>query len=144
MKIYRLTDRIPLSIKSGNEVVWFQVRPLAFSEKAEIASLSAIEHGIERKNKLEAVKLALRYCLKGCKGIKNSDDTEYNIEFFPDGSLTDDCAEDLLNTDISPGLIMAAFSLINGVSSKVIDPSTGKEIEGIEFHLGDVKSVGKP
>lgn len=143
MKVFRLTDRIPLSIKIGEETIFFLVRPLSFDEKAKISSLAMIDSGLERRDSLAAVKMCLKHCLKDVKGIKNHDDTDYKLEFDDAGNLSDQCIDDLLNCEVSASLIMASFSLVQGISEHVVDPTNGKIIEGIKFHIKETKSLGK-
>ena len=132
-RIYRTTDRISLSVDDLTIVI----SPLSVHQKALVEEAAK---GGGTSNLLKASLEAVRYSLKDIRGVVDSDDKEYTLEFNPDGSLTDQCLDDIFNIQESTKLISIALNLVNGVPEKFYDLSTGNPLEGVSF----VESKEKP
>ncbi len=91
-----------------------------------------------RQDSLHAVKgarLAVKYAVKSVEGLEDMQGNPYVAETGPDGNLTDACVDDLLNTVETGKMITACSQLISGVPLAIIDPSTGKPLEGVSIEL---------
>lgn len=125
MKIYRVTDRIP--VKIGD--VEFKISPLSFIQRQEIqAKIIEAENGVPM-GLMEAARLAVKYAVKDLTGVTDSEGAEYTLE-FENGVLTDNCVDDLLNSDDSQRLQLLCTTLIQGVPKKLVDDK-GNEIKGV-------------
>jgi hypothetical protein len=130
MKVYRLTDRIPVKIDG----VTFMVAPLSFEQKAEILGCKKIVKGEETEDHAKMVWLSIKYSVKSVTGLQNQDGSEYVIELV-DNSLSDATISELLSLPIQGKLATACANLMNGVSKY--------DIEGVEIDLDNVQSVKK-
>lgn len=132
MKIFRMTDRIP--VKIGELTVWFG--PLTYDQKAEINGLVQMRSGEEKVDGYRLAFLSLKYGVKGVDGVKDSEDKPYQVEFEESGmALTDDCTMDLIGLGDSQKVIMAVTRLVNEIKEY--------EIQGVKIDLKGVKSTKK-
>lgn len=128
MKIYKTTDRLDICIDD----ITVTVAPLNYIHKSEVqAKLVEAANGDTMAGLLGA-RLAVQYAVKKIKGISNSDDTPYELEFEGD-IITDGCADDLLNSFLSLKLQLVCYSLLTGVTEEFLDPSTGQKLEGVDL-----------
>lgn len=122
MKIYSLKDRLTVHI---GELV-FKLAPLSFKQKSEVQALMA------NKKELEGVRLVVKYAVKDIEGVETLEGKKYVLEMDESG-LTENCLDDLLNLENSAEISLACASLINGIPKEIVDPETGKAIEGIKI-----------
>jgi hypothetical protein len=123
-KIYKTTDKI--SVKIDDIVV--QVSPLSFEQKCDIQAL--LVSG-DPMSVVRAASMAIKYGVKGLEGVENADGSLYVLETDENGSLSDQCVDDLLNIDQDDKLSLVCTSLLNGIPKDIVDPQTGKKIKGI-------------
>lgn len=134
-RIYRTTDRIKVTIDD----VEFKIAPLTLGQKKEIQSY--LYKSVSEKDLLaaqDAAILAIKYAVKGVKGLLDSNNEEYQIK-SEDNKLHDDCIDELLNIKMSDKLAAVCTSLVHGINTEIIDHSTGKKIEGISFEESDTE-----
>lgn len=127
-KIYKCSDRLP--IKIGD--IEFKISPLSFQNRSEIQSLLVLAQGGDMNKAVEGSFLAIKYALKGIKGVENFDGTPYELSFDSDGTLTDDCVSEVLNLECFPKLAALAVALINGVPDKT-------DLEGVTLLYRETK-----
>lgn len=122
--VYRITDKV--DIKVDDIVV--TISPLNYKIKADMQAC------VMAGKPMDAAVLALKNSIKGIKGLKLHDGSEYELEFESDGSLKEDCITDLLNIPESDKLNVIAISLINGMpQGEFLDPQTKKPMDGVKF-----------
>lgn len=130
-KIYKTTDRI--TVKIGDLQV--KISPLSLDQKNEIQSLML--EG-QKKNSIpiltESTLLAVRMCVKEISGLKNSDDTDYKLE-FEDGKLTNACISDLMNMEESVNLQKVCAAFITSIPKDF-------DLEGVEIIKPEKKNQG--
>lgn len=124
--LYRTSDRIDVKV-DDLEVV---ISPLSFAQKTVIQN-SVLEQTAEGATKGAA--LAIKYSVKGIRGIKTMDGKDYEVEFDSDGNLTDECLDDLLNISHSQKIMIMSLNLINGVPKEFVNPETNEKLEGVSF-----------
>lgn len=128
--IYSITDKI--EIKVDDLVV--VISPLHYKVKSDIHS------EIINGKTMDAAILALRHGIKEVRGLSRQDGSSYSVEFDPEGRLSDDCVNDLLNIPESSKLNLIAISMVNGIpKGDFIDPETKTPLEGVQF----VKKTGR-
>lgn len=127
-KILRMSDRLHLKIDD----ITFVIAPLNYFRKQELASCTKIVKGEEHFDLVKSQALYIKYALKEVIGLKNYDDSDYELEFEGD-CLTDDCVSEILNLEQREKLNISAWQLLNGV----------KELENVEGVELEVKSSGK-
>lgn len=129
MKIYKLSDRIKLRIAD----VELTLAPLTRVQKYDIqSSIFKWESTKEATHLIEGSFKAVKYGVRGISGVHGLDGSEYKLSFDGD-VLSDDCVEELLNSELSNEITVSAISLLNGIPKKIINPMTGKELEGVEI-----------
>jgi hypothetical protein len=117
----------------------FEVSPLKFQQKAEVMGALYSKSGVTIENAALSTFKILKYSLKGIKGLKTIDGSDYALEFDDEGNLQDSCADDLLNIEQSNLLQVALNNFLNGVPEKLIDPQTGEELKEVELIRKDFK-----
>ncbi len=133
MKIYKRSDRVTIRV---GEVV-LKVSPLSLAEKAEISQL--LVNGRVKgviQDLLRGTLLAVKYSVKSVEGFQDGDKKPYQLTF--DGEyLSDECAEELLNTELNSKLNVICGSLISKIPDVFTD-AEGNKLEGVEvINTGD-------
>lgn len=128
-KILRMSDRIHLKIDD----VTFELAPLSFSRKQELASCTRIVKGEEHYDLLRAQFLYIKYSLKKISGVFDYDGTEYTLSFEGD-SVTDECVSEIMNLDQRNKLTVSAWQILNGIKD-LEDPVTGEKLDGVELKV---------
>jgi hypothetical protein len=128
IKIYRMTDRIPIKIGP----VEFLIGPLSYQQKQEILSQGQMKEGDFVANEMSMAALAIKYQVKEIKGVKDLEGTEYKVEMNGNG-LTDNCVSEILQLENSALLIAALANMLNGIK----DP----KIKGVEVRLPKAKNA---
>lgn len=128
MRIFKSTDRVKIKIDD----VTITVTPFTYEQKIEVQSimLQAAEGNIIKG--IEGAKLALKYSLKEIEGVELMDGSSYELE-LENGVLTDECVEELLNSEITTKLTLISIALLTGIKSEFLDPQTGKKLEGVSL-----------
>lgn len=135
-KIYTINDKIP--VKIGDII--FYISPLKYSQKCELQSYmtKAIEDNNMQLAQDAAFK-AIQYSVKDVKGLTHMDGSEFRVD-IEEGILSEESVDNLLNIEHSTKLAALCTSLINGIANKIIDPYTGKTMEGISFEVTEKKN----
>jgi hypothetical protein len=126
MQVYGLNDKISIKIDD----ITIIVSPLSYKQKGEIQSL--ISRYSETKDSMDLIEgsfKTLKYAIKEIKGAK-SGDNDFSI-VLENGIASDDSIEALLNSSISGKLTTASLALLNGIPKEIINPITGKALEGV-------------
>lgn len=130
--VYKTTDRI--RIKIGE--LEFKLAPLTFDQKRQCSQSSRVESGKLIEDGLMTAYKSLHFSVKEVKGLINPDGTEYKLSFDDNNNITQDCIDDLFNFEFSERLMIACYNLVSGIPKVIIDPVTGKPIEGVEIVQG--------
>jgi len=136
IKILRTTDR--LTIKIGE--VELKLAPLSMFQRQELLAHVEKADGNNIHDVRKGTTLAMKYSIKDISGIETLDGDTYKLEFDAENSLTDNCVNELLNTEVSGKMVLAAYSMIYGMPSEIRD-SEGKRVEGVEVVLGKSQEV---
>lgn len=134
-KILRRSDRLTVKIDD----VTVKLAPLSIHQKVEIQT--AMHNGRSKADLGEltrGVVLSLRYGVKGIDGVQDADGNAYALAFEGD-ALTEQCADDLMNLEITQKLSMVCAGMLNGIPSDFTD-LYGNPIDGVEL----VKSSKEP
>jgi hypothetical protein len=130
-----MKDRIRLKIGE----VSFLLAPLSNFQKSEIASFSKTKSGNEVFDLFKAQHYYVKYAVKGIEGVKNYDDSDYKLEFEGD-FLSDGCVSEIFSMPVKDKLAYSCFQLLNEIPDKLIDPSNGEPLQGVEL---DIVPTGK-
>ena len=127
MRIARLTDRFKIKL----EDVTVTVAPLSGRQKLEMTSMiKQREDGKLYIDKASQEHYLVKHSIKSLEGLKDHDEQEYKLEL--DGEyLSDDCAEEVLSFLVNTYFTSANTQAMNGIFGEVINPMSGKPIEGI-------------
>ena len=139
VKIYRTTDRV--NIKIGD--LTFKLSPLSFYQKMEVTSQKTIEEGQSVEDIMKMTFMSIKFAVKEVEGFVTVDGSKYELSFDEQGNLTDQCVEELLNSEVSEELMYSALNMVNGVPSVIRNPITGAKIEGVEIVTGKSKRRSK-
>lgn len=127
--IYRKNDLI--SLKIGD--LTFNVKPMTYIERVEVMTCLSNVEGTVVENAAKATFLAMKYTIRKLDGAFLVGGEKYKVEIAEDGYISDESIDDLLNIEQSGNLGKALHNFLKGVPAKLIDPRTGKELEGVEI-----------
>ena len=127
MRISRLTDRFKIKLDG----VTVMVAPLSGRQKLEMTSMiKQREDGKLYIDKPSQEHYLIKHSVKSIEGIQDYDGKDYVLDFDGD-SLSDDCAEEVLSFLVNTYFTVANTQIISGIMGDVINPISGKPIEGI-------------
>lgn len=132
-----MTDKIKIKIHD----VTVSVSPLSFAHKGEIQSLMMEAAKGDVKAGLEGTKLCIKYAVKSIEGVEDIDGNKYELE-KENGFITDDCVEELLNSEMSAEISLSCIALLNNIPTQILDPTTNKPLKGVKV-LRSGKSKAK-
>lgn len=137
MKIYRLSDRVPLRVKG----LTFWLAPLSYEQTKELRSLVKMTAGAEKLDPMVLASMSVRMSLKDVEGLENHDGTPYVLEFGPDGLMTQECFDEIvMGCEATPELMDVVSKLWN----RGFAPDSMKDIEeGVVVDFSAVRSVKK-
>lgn len=120
---------------SEEEKLEFKFSQLNYFTRNKVAALTTeYKAGQIQVNSALAAFYNIKYALKEVKGLVDEKGKPYKLQFEDDKScLTDNCVDELLATQLSDNLIYVGLQLGANIPNKIINPSTGLEIEGVEI-----------
>lgn len=130
-----LDAKFELKIGEGNEQVTFIIRPLKYPEKQIITSVStSMRSGELHIDGSSIAFYSLKYALVDVKGLIDADGNEWKLKREEGKDYnTDECIDQLMNTPVNEALIYAGSKLMSGIPKEILDPATGKPLEGCEI-----------
>ena len=136
--LLRKSDRVKVKI----DELELEMAPLSFAAKMEINEvlIGASENDLGAS--MKASRIAMKHAIKSIKGIECLDGSKYELELEGD-LLSDECVDDLLNLEHCPKLMIASTSFLKDIPTEIVDPSTGKKLEGVEVKLPKGKKKTK-
>lgn len=135
-----ITEDFKLSIEAGEDKVTFTYRQLTYRIKNLIAgAVTSVKQGQVYIDTALSCFYHIKYAVKAVEGITNKDGTPYELRFTDDKkeALADDCADELLALSFGSKLIYASQQLLNSIPSEIVNPITGKKLEGVELIVDD-------
>jgi hypothetical protein len=117
-KIYRLKDRIPVQI---DDIV-FLVSTLTYEQKEEIQMI-LFNASRDPLAAVRASRLAIKYAVKGVRGIEDQDGNPYELS-FENGVLTNETIDELFNLEETTKLAVVCSTLLNGIPREIMNPVT--------------------
>lgn len=127
-RIFKKSDRITVTVDG----ITVKLAPLTIHQKVEIQT--AMFNGRQQADLKEATRgvvQSLRYSVKGIDGVEDSDGNPYTLKFEGD-VLTEECADDLMNLEITQKLTMVCAGLLNGIPKEFTD-QFGNALEGVQL-----------
>lgn len=121
------TDRIPVTIDD----VTFWIRPLSWHQKMDIMSEDSVTKGDFKNGRQTTIK-AIKYAIKNVSGLVTIDDEPYELKFDPDGLLTNECVDELLNLPFGSKVVTSCYAFVPGVPDAITD-AKGNPIEGVKL-----------
>ena len=130
---------------SAKEKLILKFRQLTYFERNKVASAST---RYTQGNLSLDIGLScfynLKYALKEVKGLQDADGKPYKLEFEKGvDELTDNCVNELLACPLSDKLLYIASELGAAIPEKILDPVSGKPIEGVEVRPPKKSSTKK-
>lgn len=92
IKIVRVSDVLPVEIDG----VTFFVAPISSEKKAELLQSIEEKGGLTKLNTVSYMKTLLKWSLKRIDGLSDLYDNPYELRFDPDGGVSDECLEELM------------------------------------------------
>lgn len=128
-----------LEIEAGKDKLKLKLKQLTYKEKGLITSLATSNKaGVISQDTSLVVFYNLKYAVKGVEGLTDEEGNPYKLTFDEDGSLTDECVDELLGTPFSDSMQFAALKLSEpSFPSQVVHPLTNKPIEGVSVIPAD-------
>ncbi len=127
--VYRKGD----CIKIGIADLIFHISPLPYAVKTEVVATMSKASGVHIENVANATQLLVKHAVKKVEGLCDINGDEYKLECNEDGTLKDECVDDLLNIEVNSDLADALNNFIRGVPSKLVDQATGEELKSVKI-----------
>lgn len=121
-------DRIKINI-SGVEII---LKPLKFEHQLKVAETIKLVSGDTQVDTINRAKLLIKFSVEEMTGFQNIHGDDYNLEFEKDGSLKDECVEDILMMPFSLNAVNIAQIAFN-------NPEALKKLENVEFFSKESK-----
>lgn len=129
-KILKLSDRIPVTI----EDVTLKLAPLCYQHKMEIQQYMIEAATGNMQSAMKGAALAIKYSVKDITGVEDYSGNKFELSFEENGSLSEECVDNLLNLSLNNKMIAVCASLLNGLPEEEMKhPVTGEKMEGITF-----------
>jgi len=127
--LFSCSDLVPVQI----EDCVFYFSPLKHAEKIKLIQMFQ-NMGQDVEVALNHSYSLIKHTLKKVDGIQRSDGSRWEILFDSAGMPSDSSLEELFSLDFIDKVMMVGGQFLRGVpkEGKLLDPSTGIEIEGIE------------
>lgn len=121
--------------------VTFTISPLTRGQKIQINDCVKNISGNMEPDIFEMQCLYLRFGLKAVEGVTYSDGEPF-ILTFENGELSDESLDEVLNIPQKAEIMTAAWQFLNGAPDEVVDPISGKVLEGVKVKIEQGKSKG--
>jgi len=122
-----------LAIEAGEEKVEFTLKQLTYREKSYITGLASTT--VKGEMSIDSTLTCfynIKYALKDATGIVDENGDPYKLKFDDDKTVSDECIDELLASDISDQLQYSALHLSeNRFPDTVIHPLSRVPIEGV-------------
>jgi hypothetical protein len=136
VRVMRDCDRLAVKISEGDGVC-LSLKPLNYWQKSEVMSLAELQEGEVVNKTRTATILAIKYSLRGTKGLVDYDGNRYELTFDEEGNVSDDSVTDILNIEMSPQIILCCYNMIHQIPKIIINPATGEPLDGVEVITQD-------
>ena len=136
--LLRKSDRIKVQV----EELELEIAPLSFAAKMEVNDVLVSAKPEDLSASMKASRIAIGHAIKSIKGIETLDGEAYELK-FENEKLSDECIDDLLNLEVCPKLMIVCSSLLGWIPNEVINPATGKALEGVEIKMPGKKKAKK-
>ena len=117
----------------------FYLKPLTYEEKAKISSLQSMKSGEVDDNQMRATFFAIKYSMRNCKGLIKTDGSEYKFKFDPDGYISNESVDTIINTPLYPEIMLMCSQMVQGIPTVILSPDGGKH-PNIDIILPDAKN----
>lgn len=122
-------------------IVYF--RPLTYAQRKEILSCIAMKGGNMIEDRMEMVRLAIRYSVKSIEGLETASGP-YSVKYEPDGFLSQETLDDIFNTDqrLVDAISLGAIKLSNGGPFTELTGDDDDQLEGVTVLTGKKEKSG--
>lgn len=137
MQVLNPNDRV--RIKAAQ--LTFIIAPMTSQQKGEVMACIEAKAGSFIQDRWDMTSKAIRFSLKAIEGLTDVDDKPVVLELGADGCLTDAAMDIVMNIPDEANVAIAACLQFGtrAPSLDIIDPTTGKTMEGIEVCLDKKK-----
>ena len=136
-----MSTHFNIEIPYEEEVLKFTFRQLTYKEKNKIASLTTeFKQGQAVIDSSLNCFYVIKYGLVSVEGLKDSSGENWKPEKVNEDGIevnADSSIDSLLNSKVTNGLVWAANSMLEGIPDKIINPLTGREIQGVSVVMLD-------
>lgn len=94
--------------------ICFVLSPLTRIQKSEVLACVSVKGGQLLEDSMAMSAKAIKFSLKAVEGLENQDGTPYVLALGPDGTVTEEALDDLLNLDEASQVLMAASMNLAG------------------------------
>lgn len=131
LKVYRVTDRIPIRIGE----VTVKLGPLHQWQKQELSSFQLMDEGHQVEELAKANFYLIKASVKHVEGIEYATGGVFKCEFEDDtcSMLTDECANELLTTELKESLVVSCYAILNSIPKEICYPGTKKKVKDVEM-----------
>lgn len=129
-KILRTTDIIRFEVGE----VKFGISPLSVEKKSLVSGATRLVGGEYVHDLVTAQQIFIKHSLKELSGVQDYDGNEYVLE-FENGSLTDECVDDIFNLEQRSEFMVIGWEVFNGLADKIKDPKKKKLFSKVNLEV---------
>ncbi len=130
MKILKSTDIVTFKY----EGVEIDASPIPYEKRIEAARFTKLVKDKIETDYAQQSFFYVKHSVKGMRGVTDARDQPVELEFGPDGSLTDASAQEVFAVVTSIKTLVVKFNtLADQRIPTLLNPLTGEQIEGLEI-----------
>lgn len=135
IKVEKMGKKFGLEIEEGEDKILFIFNQLNYFARNKIATLTTSYRNGKLVQDIGLVCFYnVKFGLKDVNGLVDDNGQPYQLEFEDDQkqALTDNCVDEIMGSEISSQLILAASNIGSKVPAVVLDPVTSEPVKGIK------------
>lgn len=119
----------------------FTLSTIEYEKSKEIAECTFIEAGEQRQDIVKAMKLTMKYSIRGIEGVQGMDGKPYPFKWDESGYLEDKHVNIIFNNSVADKLYVAINAVKRGDLGKV-ETANGDELDIEVEYLGKSEALG--
>jgi hypothetical protein len=128
MRVHTADSTIAVKI----EDVTIEFKPLTYAQRKEVLSCMSRKGGNIIEDRMEMVRIAVRYAIKSVTGLETAEGT-YELKKDTDGFLTEGAIDDLMNVQgLTDALTLGSVKIASQGPFTSLENDEGEPLEGVE------------
>ena len=141
MRILKTTDKVTFTCGD----ISVTASPLSYAKKSEVAAFyKPGKDGALEADSAAVSAFLVSHSVKGITGVKNMDDSDYELSFKADGSLSDESLDVVMTAlTATRAVLVPVLKVAQQQLPTITNPENGEVLEGVSMSV-QVSGQGKP